>query len=118
MRYLNCPHLSGLLGVNATDCCCDRNHIDISPDSQFVVTVSYRQPITFFKVWDLTTGELQTQGRLSSSLEKHTLNNIVVSHDNAGDGVRIIGSTPNGLKFWTLQDKIKEADPCKALPLS
>ena len=73
--------------------------VDISPDRQFVVTVSYRQPITFFKVWDLTTGELQTQGRLSSSPEKHTLNNIVVSHDNAGDGVRIIGSTPNGLKF-------------------
>lgn len=79
--------------------------VDISPDGQFVVTVSYRQPITFFKVWDLITGELQTQGRLSSSPEKHTLNNVVVSHDNAGDGVRIIGSTPKGLKFWSLQDK-------------
>ncbi|MEO0434016.1 MAG: hypothetical protein AAF151_20225 [Cyanobacteria bacterium J06656_5] len=58
------------------------------------------------------------QGDYRLPLEKHTLNNIVVSHDNAGDGVRIIGSTSNGLKFWTLQDKIKEAEPYMGLPLS
>ncbi|MEM9976038.1 MAG: hypothetical protein AAF808_00255 [Cyanobacteria bacterium P01_D01_bin.2] len=83
--------------------------VDISPDGRFVVTVSYRQPITFFEVWDLTTGKLQTQGRLSSSPEKHTLNNIVVSRDNTGDDVRIIASTPKGLKSWSLQDKRLDA---------
>lgn len=81
--------------------------VDISPDGQSVVTVSYRQPITFFKVWDLTTGELQTEGRLSSSSETHSLNNLVVSRDSTGNdpSTLIIGSTPNGLKIWTLPDK-------------
>ncbi|MEO1401051.1 MAG: hypothetical protein AAFV72_07295 [Cyanobacteria bacterium J06635_1] len=81
----------------------------ITPDGQFVVTVSYRQPITFFKVWDLTTGELKTQGRLSSSPEQHSLNNIVLSRDSADVSVRIIGTTPRGLKVWNLQNKALEA---------
>ncbi|MEM9162216.1 MAG: hypothetical protein AAGC54_04010 [Cyanobacteria bacterium P01_F01_bin.4] len=81
----------------------------ITPGGQSVVTVSYRQPITFFKVWDLTTGDLKTQGRLSSSPEQHSLNNIVLSRDSADASVRIIGSTPRGLKVWNLQNKALEA---------
>ncbi|MEM8806091.1 MAG: WD40 repeat domain-containing protein [Cyanobacteria bacterium P01_G01_bin.38] len=83
----------------------------ITPGGQFVITVSYRQPITFFKVWDLTTGELKTQGRLSSSPEQSALNNIAVSRDSgdADSTVRIIGSTPRGLKVWNLQNNALEA---------
>ncbi|MEO0458197.1 MAG: hypothetical protein AAF152_16675 [Cyanobacteria bacterium P01_A01_bin.114] len=94
---------------------------DISPEGQFVITVSYRQPVTFFKVWDLTTGDLKTQGRLSSSPDQHSLNNLALSQTassqtassqdsaNPDSGTHIIGSTPQGLKVWNLQTAELEA---------
>lgn len=75
----------------------------ISPDGQTGVTISYQQPITSLKVWDLKTGTLKAEGRVSTSRKQRGLSDIALTRD------RVIGSTAEGLKVWNLQTAELEA---------
>ncbi|EDX71324.1 hypothetical protein MC7420_3439 [Coleofasciculus chthonoplastes PCC 7420] len=75
----------------------------ISGDGKTAVTIYYRQPVTDLRVWDLTTGMLKAEGRVSSTRNSFGYNNLVLSRD------RIIGSTDEGLKVWNLQTAELEA---------
>ena len=84
----------------------------ISQDGQIGVTTSYRQPVTHLKVWDLKTGTLKAEGRVSSSPNQRGLNDIALTRDSASaaaEADRIVGSTKEGLKVWNLQTAELEA---------
>jgi WD40 repeat protein len=84
----------------------------ISQDGQIGVTTSYRQPVTHLKVWDLKTGTLKAEGRVSSSPNQRGLNSIALTRDSASaaaEADRIFGSTKEGLKVWNLQTAELEA---------
>jgi WD40 repeat protein len=88
------------------------NSARISLDGRIGVTISYQQPVTHLKVWDLTTGTLKVEGRVSSSPKQRGLNGIAVTRDNASaatEGDRMIGSTHEELKVWNLQTGDLEA---------
>jgi hypothetical protein len=72
-------------------------------------------------VWDLKTGTLKAEGRVSSSPNQRGLNDIALTRDsasadfgvsaqsNAAEADRIVGSTKEGLKVWNLQTAELEA---------
>lgn len=74
----------------------------ISWDGKIGMTVHYRQPVTTLRVWDLTTGTLKAEQPVSSR-GYFAHNAMVLNRD------RIIGSTDEGLKVWTLQTGELEA---------
>ena len=75
----------------------------ISGDGKTAVTIYYRQPVTDLRVWDLTTGMLKAEGRVSSTRNSFWYDTFVLSRD------RIIGSTDEGIKVWNLQTAELEA---------
>ncbi|MEQ8381459.1 MAG: hypothetical protein RH949_03700 [Coleofasciculus sp. A1-SPW-01] len=75
----------------------------ISGDGKTAVTIYYRQPVTDLRVWDLTTGMLKAEGRVSSTRNYFGYDTFVLSRD------RIIGSTDEGIKVWNLQTAELEA---------
>lgn len=97
----------------------------ISLDGWTGVTLSYQQPVTHLKVWDLTTGTLKVEGRVSSSPKQRGLSDIAVIGDRASaaaEGDRLIGSTHEELKVWNLQtgelEAILDNEPMRHLVVS
>lgn len=79
------------------------NSARISLDGQTAIATFYQQPVTSFKVWDVATGTLKAEGRLSSSSKYYGVEAIALSRD------RIISSTSEGLKVFNLQTAELEA---------
>ncbi|MDY7022549.1 MAG: hypothetical protein SWJ54_14540, partial [Cyanobacteriota bacterium] len=84
----------------------------ISLDGKKIVMTSYQQPKNYLKIWDSTTGKLQTQQQFKTAyirngLASHTqigLHDLTLTRD------RIIGSTQdNKLKIWNLETAELEA---------
>jgi hypothetical protein len=84
----------------------------ISLDGQTVVTTSSSAKPVVLKVWDLKTGTLKAQSRVTFSPEQYWRNNIALSGDSASAAAsadRIISNTNKGLAVWNLQTAELEA---------